>query len=283
RGARGTRALSLHDALPIYQAAVLLRGAVAGSVGDVDRRRAGGDRGAHEGVDELGVGAHAVLGAELDLLGVAPGVADHLVGEREDLVPGLPEHVLQVHVAGRGEDVDHRPPRRLEGLRRPVDVGDVGARQRAHDRALDLAGDRAHALEVALAGDREARFYDVDAEPGEGVRDLELLGGVESHARALLAVAQRRVEEADVAHAPTSCGPSSTSSWRPMNGIIALRDAPTCASWVSAALRLPVFKVGWPTSLSSRNSRAKAPERMFLSTSCIAFLTSAVTIFGAVT
>ena len=59
----------------------------------------------------------------------------------------------------------------------------------------DLAGDRLNGLEVARRGDREAGLDDVDAEPRELVRDLELLGRVQRDARRLLAVAQRRVED----------------------------------------------------------------------------------------
>ena len=39
----------------------------------------------------------------------------------------------------------------------------------------DLARDRLHGLEVAGRGDREAGLDDVDAEPRELVRDLDLL------------------------------------------------------------------------------------------------------------
>jgi hypothetical protein len=71
------------------------------------------------------------------------------------------------------------------------------AGQAADDRALDLLGDRPHRLEVAGRGDREARLDDVDAQPRELLRDLELLGAVEADPRRLLAVAQGGVEEDD--------------------------------------------------------------------------------------
>src|SRR5918997_1942563 len=63
--------------------------------------------------------------------------------------------------------------------------------------AVDLAGDRLHGLEVAGAGDGEARLDDVDAEARKLMRDLQLLGGVERDARRLLAVSQRGVEDDD--------------------------------------------------------------------------------------
>ena len=52
-------------------------------------------------------------------------------------------------------------------------------------------------LEVTRRGDREARFDDVDPEPRELVRDLELLPHVQRDAGRLLAVAQRGVEDDD--------------------------------------------------------------------------------------
>jgi hypothetical protein len=71
-------------------------------------------------------------------------------------------------------------------LRRP--------RKAADDGSLDLPGDRLHGLEVAGRGDREARLDDVDAQPRELMRDLDLLLAVQGDARRLLAVTQRRVE-----------------------------------------------------------------------------------------
>src|SRR5690606_29690443 len=218
--------------------------------------------------------------AELDLVRVVARVPHHLVGDRKHLFTRLAQHVLQVDVAGRCEDVDHRLRRGLDRLRRPVYVPFVSAREGADYRPLHLTCDRVDALEVALARDGEAGLYDVDAHTRQGVGDLELLRGVERHSRALLAVPERGVEEPDVAHAST---PSSASSLAPMNGIILRRLEPTLATCDSAELRRPVFRVGCPTLSSSRNCLANAPERMSPSTSRIALRTSSVTILGAVT
>src|SRR5262249_43898603 len=64
-------------------------------------------------------------------------------------------------------------------------------------RAPQLAGDRAHRLEVALARDREPRLDHVDAEALELARERELLGEVHAAPGRLLAVAQRGVEDPD--------------------------------------------------------------------------------------
>ena len=52
-----------------------------------------------------------------------------------------------------------------------------------------------HGLEVAVRRDREARLAHVDAEARERLRDRDLLLASHRRARALLAVAQRRVED----------------------------------------------------------------------------------------
>ena len=71
----------------------------------------------------------------------------------------------------------------------------MGAGQRRDHRAVDLAGDRLHRLEVAGRGDREAGLDHVDPESRQLLGDLELLLGVQGDARRLLAIAQRRVED----------------------------------------------------------------------------------------
>ena len=58
---------------------------------------------------------------------------------------------------------------------------------------------RAHALEVAGRGAREAGLDDVDSEPLELLRDRRLLVRLQRDARRLLAVAQRRIEDRDPA------------------------------------------------------------------------------------
>jgi hypothetical protein len=71
----------------------------------------------------------------------------------------------------------------------------VGARETRDHRAVHLTGDGLNGLEVARRRDREARLDDVDAEPSELVRDLELLLLVQRDPRRLLTVAQGRVED----------------------------------------------------------------------------------------
>ena len=62
---------------------------------------------------------------------------------------------------------------------------------------MSALGDLGDGVEVALGGDREAGLDDVDAHGVEEVGDLQLLLEGHGGAGALLAVAQRGVEDED--------------------------------------------------------------------------------------
>ena len=171
---------------------------VADGVRDVDRGGAASDRDFDAAAQEVGLGAAAVLGRPFDVVGVtARDVAAVTDGVEHRL--GLhPELVL--HVQRRGADeVVHPLP--LGGADRLAGARDVvaaaGAGEAGDHRAADLAGDALHALEIARRGDREAGLDHVDAELGEGARHAELLLEVHREAGALLAVAERGVEDDD--------------------------------------------------------------------------------------
>ena len=68
-----------------------------------------------------------------------------------------------------------------------------------------LVGDRLHGLEVAGRGGRKAGLDDVDLQIGQRLRDPQLFAQRHAAARGLLAVAQRRVENANCARAVISC------------------------------------------------------------------------------
>ena len=74
-------------------------------------------------------------------------------------------------------------------------VRDAG--ERRDHRALTDVGDLADRLELALRGDREPGLDDVDAQPGELLGDLDLLGLRERDPGSLLPVAQGGVEDPD--------------------------------------------------------------------------------------
>ena len=86
---------------------------------------------------------------------------------------------------------------RLDRLGTTVDVVEGGAREAAHDGILGALGDLVDRGEVAIRGDRESRLDDVDAHLVEQFCDFELFLVRHGRARALLAVAQGRVEDND--------------------------------------------------------------------------------------
>ena len=86
----------------------------------------------------------------------------------------------------------------LHRLAGAIDVELAGTRQPAHHRALEALGDLGDGVEIALGGDREAGLDDVHAHGVEEVGDLLLLLEGHGGAGALLAVAQRGVEDEDL-------------------------------------------------------------------------------------
>ena len=75
------------------------------------------------------------------------------------------------------------------------DIALYGAGEAGDARPLCAPGDFGDGLEITLRGDWEARFDNVDAHRIEQMRDFEF--GLEGHGRAgaLLAIAQRGVED----------------------------------------------------------------------------------------
>ena len=88
-----------------------------------------------------------------------------------------------------------------------LEIGAMAARQAGDDRTADLGGDLADGLGVGRRGDREAGLDDVHAKRIELTGQLQLLGRPERKPGRLLAVAQRRVEDADVVLRPSEALP----------------------------------------------------------------------------
>jgi len=181
----------------------LLGGGVAHRVRDVDHGRAGLDGRGHGPEHEAGVRPHRVLARELDVVDLPAGLADGGDAHLDDLVLAAAQHVLEVHRRERREDVDARARRARERPRRGLDVGPLGPGERGHHGPAHLAGDGAHRGEVPLRRDRKARLDDVDTEPLQLVRDLELLRRHQVDAGGLLTVAQGGVEDLYAPHRPS--------------------------------------------------------------------------------
>src|ERR1019366_7054644 len=100
------------------------------------------------------------------------------------------EFELAMNRAGGEKNVDASAvARRLHGFGGAVDVLIDTTGQTGDARALDLAGDGLDGLEIAVAGDGEARLDNVHAQARELPRDLEFLANVHRRAGALLAAA----------------------------------------------------------------------------------------------
>src|SRR5690606_32702680 len=144
--------------------------------------------------EEVEVGAHGVLGAELDVVRVAERELHGLARLLQALLARDAELAAQVDVRGRDEDVDARLRGRLERLGRALAVAARGAREGCPERAPYLLAGLPHRLGVFGRARRETRLEDVDPERGELVGEAELLRGRHATARRLLPVSQRRVE-----------------------------------------------------------------------------------------
>ena len=161
---------------PGQEGRVLLRHRVADGVGDVDRRRALLDRdGDHLG-GELDVGARGIHRRELDVVDERAGVRDGRAAWPLDVLARGLQLVVDVDVRRGDEGVDARAVGVAHRFGGALDVGGVRAGEPGDDRAVDLARDRLHGLEVARRRDREAGLDHVDAQARELVGDLELLG-----------------------------------------------------------------------------------------------------------
>ena len=180
------------------QRADLVGRGVADRVGHVERRRARLRRRPQRVDQELRLGADGVLGRELDVVELGPGVGDRLrmassTWARRHLQLGLP-----VDRAGGQEDV--QPPLAGAGASAlpAASMSRLGrARQAADHRPLDRFGHGADRLGVAGRGGGEAGLDDVDAEVAQRLGDLHLVGRVHAEAGRLLAVAQGGVEDQD--------------------------------------------------------------------------------------
>jgi hypothetical protein len=174
---------------------VLLRCGVTDGVGDVDRGGSGLDCDGDDVDEEVGVGAGGVLGRELDIVGEGAGEADGFGGLVERFGAGDLQLSFEMQV-GRGEEgVDAGLLGGFDGTGSGFDVLTLAAGKGGDARAVNFAGDLADGVGVALAGDGETGFNDVDAECRQLMGHAQLLFVVHGAARGLLAVAEGGIEE----------------------------------------------------------------------------------------
>ena len=178
----------------------LLRGAVAHGVGDVQRGGSGGHGGGVALRQEGPVRPGGVLGGELDVVAEAFGVGHVLPDALEHLLPGHPELVLHVDVAGGDEHMDAGLFGLFQGVPGGIDVLFAAAGEAGHGAFGDRPGDGLHALEVLRGDDGEARLDDVHPQLLQLAGHLHLLGEVHAASRGLLAVPQGGVKNFNAPH-----------------------------------------------------------------------------------
>ena len=185
---------------PLDAAAEVLRHLIAGRVRDVDHGGAGVDRRLDDALEEGLVGAAGILRIELDVVHVLPGIA-HAVGSAlHDLI--LRHAKLLAHVLGAHAEagMDAGPLGRREGLGRAVDVRVDGPGQRDyHGIVTRKTPDILDRPEVPRTRDGETRLDCIHVQTEQLLGDDQLLLGVHRGPGALLAVAQRGVEDVDLA------------------------------------------------------------------------------------
>jgi hypothetical protein len=177
---------------------VLRRQGVSHRIGQVDGRSAFRDGHFHYLAEVVEIGPARVFGGELDVVGVAPRLADGLARQFEDLFASQPELVLEVKLRGRDEDVEPGARRIPDRIACERDVLRMTTRERCQYRAPDFAGDLLHAAEVALRGGGEAGLDDIDPQSIELAGEAELLLGRHGIAWGLFPVPQGRVENENV-------------------------------------------------------------------------------------
>ena len=189
------------------------RHVVTGRVGDVHH---GGTR-LHgcldDAAEEILVRTAGVLGVELDVVHERAGELHRVHGALNRLVLREMQLVAQMARRNAQAGMDARALGGLERLGCNLDVFVDGTREAAYGAlvARDTAnlGDT---LEVAGAGDGEARLDNIDVHADELPRDDELFLGVHAGAGRLLAIAQGRIEDVDFPGHGSSCS-ERLSAW----------------------------------------------------------------------
>ena len=176
----------------------LVRRRIAHGVGNVERGGAfrRGDRQAFD--QKVLFGSDPVLGRKFDILSEVPGMRDRAANRLDHLGLAHLQLGLAMDRAGCQEDVDALARRLLQRGGGGLDILAVRARQRADGRAFDPLRNARDRPRIARRSGGEAGLDHIDPQIGERSCHAQL--GILGHreARRLLAVAQSRVEDADL-------------------------------------------------------------------------------------
>ena len=176
------------------------RRSVADGIGDVDRRRSGGDGRFHDFAEEIALGAGRIFRREFDVVAVANRTFHAGHGPRDDLFSRHLELEFAMDRAGGEEHMNAGLLGKLKRVPGSVNVLLVATGQAADGAAAHDGGNFADGVKIVGRGDREAGFNDVDAEIDQRLREFQLLSLVHAAAGRLLAVAERGVENLDLAY-----------------------------------------------------------------------------------
>ena len=107
---------------------------------------------------------------------MAPSQLDCGYGLVEHLLLGLLELVLEVNIAGGDEGVNARTLGVFQRGGGALDIEGTGTGQGSDLHPGILAADGVHGFKVAIGGDRETGFQDIDAELHQLAGHAKLLG-----------------------------------------------------------------------------------------------------------
>ena len=174
---------------------MLLGYRVAHRIGEVDRGRAGLDCELHAARQIVDRRARCVHGAPFDVVDQVARLRHRRADDLEHLLLGLLHLVREVNRRCRYERVNTATfgvPYSFGGAR---NISGDGAGEPGNHGILAATGDFRDGFEIADRSDRKARLDDVDTHVVERLGNLQLFLERHRRARALLAVAQRRVED----------------------------------------------------------------------------------------
>ncbi len=179
------------------QFAEFRRDGIADGIRNIERSGAGFDYGVEYLAEEFGIGAGGVFGRKFDVIAKRFRKRYRFAGVGKAVFAADPQLVLQVNVGGGKNDVNARMGGVFQGFPGALDIRAAGAAQACNDGAADDGGDGLHGREVAIGGDGESGFDDVDAEAVELVREAQFFLMVHAATGRLFSVAQSGVENGD--------------------------------------------------------------------------------------
>ena len=188
----------------------LVRRRIADRVGHVQGRGPDLADGFQHLGQELRLGPDGILGAELDVVEMGPGILNRAHGLGQNLVRRHAQLGGAVDRAGADKDVATPALRSPQGTVAGVDVGLVRARQGAEDRSGIVLGHFTdHGPDTVLVAGRrggKAGLHDVDAQILQRPAHADLVGWRHRKARGLFAVAHGGVKGHDPVRVATYVG-----------------------------------------------------------------------------